>query len=151
MLLETRHWALCWRPAPHLAAASSWDVSRGLQPILVSRDLQQHVACSRAGSLSNSSSSQEASGVQSSGQPRALGGSAARPACASPSSRSPPPAPGMPENSHGPREGCEIQERQPVCRDDTHVYAPQYIQYQTETLKVSKDKLSGPVGTGCES
>lgn len=55
--------------------------------------------------------------------------------------QSPPPAPGMPENSQGPREGCEIQERQPVCRDDTHTYTQQFLQYKTETSKDFKKCL----------
>lgn len=126
---------LCWRQAPRLAAASSRGVSRDLQHIPVSRDLQRHVARGGAGSLASPSSSQEVRGTQSSGQPRAPGGSAACPACASLSSRS---ADGVPENSQGPRGRCEIRERQPVRREDTHAYDQQFLQYKTKTSKVSK-------------
>ena len=53
--------------------------------------------------------------------------------------QSPPPAPGVPENSQGPQEGCEIRERQPVLRDDMHAYAQQLLPYKTETSKFSND------------
>lgn len=77
-----QHWALCCRPAPCLAAASSWNISRDLQHILVLRGIQWSIAKGRAGSFSNSSSSKESSGAQSSGQARTPGSSVSCSACA---------------------------------------------------------------------
>lgn len=110
---ETQHWALCWRQAPCLAAAPSWDVSNGLQHIPVLRDPQQRVARGRADSLSISSSSQvvhkeRLRPVESPGQLPCL------PCLCLPpvplfQCQSLPPAPGKLENSQGTQKGCEIR------------------------------------------
>lgn len=94
---------------------------------------------SRAGSFSSSSSSQEASGVQSpvpAQSPRWL-------CCLLCLCLSQLPALCLPqlcwENSQGPQERREIRQRQPVHRDNMHTYTQQFLQYETETSKVSKD------------
>lgn len=78
-VLETSPMSGCSLKLEYLKGATAY-------PIL--RDKQWSIAHRRAGSLSTSSSSKEATGAQSSDQPRILGSSISYSACASPSSYS---------------------------------------------------------------